>query len=69
MTMTKWTIDSLNKAYQQGYMTGLAGLEPDDPPYENDVLVAAWEAGWDDGYFQHRQALKDRQKNQSVRTA
>jgi len=60
MSETQWTLDSLNKAYQQGYMTGLAGKESDHCPYQNDVLVAAWEAGWDDGFGQYRRALKDR---------
>ncbi|WP_196158856.1 ribosome modulation factor [Reinekea sp. G2M2-21] len=60
MTETQWTLDSLNKAYQQGYMTGLAGKESDFCPYQNDVLIAAWEAGWDDGLSQYRRAMKDR---------
>ena len=46
---TTWTLDTLNKAYQQGYMTGLAGKGEDECHYNNDVMVAAWEAGWDDG--------------------
>lgn len=60
MTETQWTLDSLNKSYQQGYMTGLAGKTHEDCPYQNDVLVAAWEAGWDDGDSQYRRAQKDR---------
>ncbi len=60
MSETLWTLDSLNKSYQQGYMTGLAGKESEHCPYQNDVLIAAWEAGWDDGFSQYRQALKDR---------
>lgn len=60
MTETAWTLDTLNKAYQQGYMTGLAGKSNDDCPYNNDVLTAAWEAGWDDGSSQYRKAAKER---------
>jgi ribosome modulation factor len=50
----QWTLETLNKAYQQGYMTGLTGQDADSSPYENDVLVAAWEAGWDDGFQRHQ---------------
>ena len=60
MSENQWTLDSLNKAYQQGYMTGLAGKESDFCPYQNDVLVAAWEAGWDDGHHQARRSHKNR---------
>ncbi|WP_320823064.1 ribosome modulation factor [Reinekea sp.] len=58
----QWTLDSLNKAYQQGYMTGLAGQENDRCPYDNEVLVAAWEAGWDDGTGQYGRSLHDRRQ-------
>jgi len=44
-----WNLESLNKAYQQGYMAGLTGAELEDCPYGVEVLAAAWEAGWDDG--------------------
>jgi ribosome modulation factor len=37
----EWTLDTLNKAYQQGYMTGLAGQESAQCPYSNDILIAA----------------------------
>jgi ribosome modulation factor len=60
MSETQWTLDSLNKSYQQGYMTGLAGKDSECCPYKNDVLIAAWEAGWDDGACQYRRAQKDR---------
>ena len=62
MSENQWTLDSLNKSYQQRYMTGLAGKESDFCPYQNDVLVAAWEAGWDDGFQQCRRAQKNRQE-------
>lgn len=58
MPESKWTLDSLNKAYQQGYMTGLAGKDTNYCPYKNDVLIAAWEAGWDDGDGQFHKAAK-----------
>ena len=62
MKEVQWTLDSLNKAYQQGYMNGLAGKDNDQCTYQNDILVAAWEAGWDDGYNQYSVAKKDRQQ-------
>lgn len=65
MSKTEWTLTSLNKAYQQGYMTGLAGKESTECPYQNDVLLTAWEVGWDDGYGQYRHA--QRTKNSSRR--
>lgn len=61
MSEMQWTLDSLNKAYQQGYMTGLAGKENIECPYDNDVLVAAWEAGQDDGFFQFQRSLRERE--------
>lgn len=60
MTESQWTLDSLNKSYQQGYMTGLAGKPSAECPYQNDVLIAAWEAGWDDGDNQYRRSQQDR---------
>lgn len=44
-----WDLDSLNKAYRQGYMAGIMGLANDRCPYRSEVVVAAWEAGWEDG--------------------
>ena len=46
-----WSLESLNKAYQQGYMAGLTGQKKPEASGE-DVLTAAWEAGWDDGHEQ-----------------
>lgn len=46
-----WSLESLNKAYQQGYMAGLTGSQSNQPTLP-DVLAAAWEAGWDDGLEQ-----------------
>lgn len=45
----RWDIDSLNKAYRQGYMAGLMGAEALQCPYTGEVVQAAWEAGWEDG--------------------
>lgn len=56
METTHWTLETLNKAYQQGYMIGLTGQGAEECRYSNDVLVAAWEAGWDDGFHQHLMA-------------
>lgn len=47
-----WSLESLNKAYQQGYMAGLTGQPKTHPDPGADVLTAAWEAGWDDGHEQ-----------------
>ena len=60
MSEQHWTLATLNKAYQQGYLNGLAGQSTEDCPYTDDVLIAAWEAGWDDGHCQHRRAAKER---------
>ncbi|KRW61308.1 ribosome modulation factor [Pseudomonas sp. TTU2014-080ASC] len=49
--LEKWSLESLNKAYQQGYMAGLTGhaKQPRNLEAQADILLAAWEAGWDDG--------------------
>ncbi|WP_369600058.1 ribosome modulation factor [Hahella sp. SMD15-11] len=44
-----WNLETLNKAYRQGYMAGLLKLDRSKCPYRGDVVVAAWEAGWEDG--------------------
>lgn len=62
MSEQRWTLDSLNKAYQQGYLHGLAGQTTEQCPYSNDVLIAAWEAGWDDGHHHNQRASKERLK-------
>lgn len=68
MESTHWTLDSLNKAYQQGYMVGLTGRGTEDCCFQNDVLVAAWESGWDDG-FQHYRNQQNESRNRSPRSA
>ncbi len=50
----QWSLERLDKAYQQGYMAGLTG-QPSSPHRQPaEVLAAAWEAGWDDGHRQRR---------------
>lgn len=51
-TQPEWDLEALNKAYRRGYITGLSGEGQVDCPYNKEVLVAAWEAGWADGYEQ-----------------
>lgn len=45
----QWSLDTLNKAYRQGYLFGLSGESKSHCPYRSDVVAAAWEAGWSDG--------------------
>lgn len=53
-----WSLESLNKAYQQGYMAGLTGQPLQLQPYPAEVLAAAWEAGWADGEEQFKLYLQ-----------
>jgi ribosome modulation factor len=48
-TSLSWNIDSLNQAYKQGYMAGVMGSDRDRRPAMSEVVLAAWEAGWEDG--------------------
>ncbi len=43
-----WDVESLNKAYRQGYMAANMGMDRNRCPYRGEVVVAAWEAGWED---------------------
>ena len=43
-----WDVESLNKAYRQGYMAANMGMTRDRCPYRGEVVIAAWEAGWED---------------------
>ena len=43
-----WDVEALNKAYRQGYMAAYKGMDKSRCPYRGDVVIAAWEAGWDD---------------------
>lgn len=56
MDNQNWSIETLNKAYRQGYMFGLSGEPQDTCPYKSEVIAAAWEAGWNDGRTQAHQA-------------
>ena len=51
-----WDVEALNKAYRQGYMAANMGMDKSRCPYRGDVVIAAWEAGWDDA----GQARKER---------
>ncbi|MAZ05583.1 hypothetical protein [Marinobacter sp. SS8-8] len=44
-----WDVEALNKAYRQGYMAATMNIDKTRCPYRGDVVIAAWEAGWDDG--------------------
>ena len=44
-----WDLESLNKAYRQGYMAGMMGMGRNRCPYRGEVVLSAWEAGWEDG--------------------
>ncbi|MBK1851145.1 MULTISPECIES: ribosome modulation factor [unclassified Marinobacter] len=41
-------IEALNKAYRQGHLAASMGMDKSRCPYRGEVVVAAWEAGWDD---------------------
>lgn len=51
-----YSLESMDKAYRRGYMTGVTGGQ-EVCPYIQDILIAAWEAGRDDGteYFEEHQ--------------
>lgn len=46
----QWDIDTLDKAYRQGYMAGMTGRDEQCTHYKADMLIEAWEAGWTDGH-------------------
>ncbi len=50
----EWDIESLDKAYHQGYMAGTIGMAIDYCPYHGEVIAASWEAGWEDGLNESR---------------
>nr|WP_166269824.1 hypothetical protein [Marinobacter caseinilyticus] len=43
-----WDVEALNKAYRQGYMAASMHMARERCPYRGDVVMAAWEAGWED---------------------
>ena len=61
-----WSLESLTKAYQQGYMAGLAGHTEDVQPFDASVPAAAWEAGWVDGEGQRRLSEEKRAQPESM---
>lgn len=44
-----WDLESLTKVYRQGYTAGLMGMGRNSCSYRGEVVLAAWEAGWEDG--------------------
>ncbi|MCG8669829.1 MAG: efflux RND transporter permease subunit [Pseudomonadales bacterium] len=44
----QWHV-GLDEAYELGYKDGLSGVKDRNSPFDLEVLVASWEAGWDDG--------------------
>jgi len=44
-----WSLETLNTAYKQGYMCGAMGSDKSKKPTMSEVVLAAWEAGWEDG--------------------
>ncbi|MDX1633223.1 MAG: hypothetical protein R3280_01165 [Marinobacter sp.] len=44
-----WNVDALNKAYRQGLMAASINMARERCPYRGEVVIAAWEAGWEDG--------------------
>jgi ribosome modulation factor len=54
-----YSLESMDKAYRRGYMSGVTGNH-EQCPYETEVLIAAWEAGFDDGhefFLEHQERL------------
>jgi ribosome modulation factor len=67
-----WNLESLNKAYQQGYMAGLTGHPQAIQRCDISVPSAAWEAGWTDGAAQRhasKQGLTQQLQEQGKRRA
>lgn len=54
-----WDVEALNKAYRQGYMAASMGMDKSRCPYRGEVVIAAWEAGWDDADQVARQDRSD----------
>ena len=58
-----WDLQTLEKAYRHGFMAGMTGKPQDNCKYRAEVIVTAWEAGWQDGREQFDK--KQSQKNQT----
>ncbi|MDP4548116.1 MAG: hypothetical protein ABJM19_14250 [Marinobacter sp.] len=59
-----WDVEALNKAYRQGALAGSMGMEKSRCPYRGEVVIAAWEAGWDDA--QEAAEAQKQQQNDSL---
>lgn len=58
-TKLGWDVESLNKAYRQGHMAAAMGMDRSRCPYRGEVVIAAWEAGWEDANQAARDAAPD----------
>ena len=57
-----WDVESLNKAYRQGHLAATMGMERSRCPYRGEVVIAAWEAGWEDA----REAMDSAGRNDDL---
>lgn len=57
-----WDVESLNKAYRQGHLAATMGMERSRCPYRGEVVIAAWEAGWEDA----REAMDTTDRNDDL---
>ncbi|OZB14275.1 MAG: hypothetical protein B7X58_08170 [Marinobacter sp. 34-60-7] len=64
-----WDVEALNKAYRQGYMAATMSMDKSRCPYQGEVVVAAWEAGWDDACEVRQQQALSRQDDLFSRIA
>lgn len=47
---TSDTRDHCKKAYDRGCMWGMSGRDDSGCPFEEDILIDWWQAGWREGY-------------------
>lgn len=59
-----WNLETLEKAYRHGFMAGMTGKAQDSCSYRAEVIVTAWEAGWQDG----REQFEKKQNQHSGQT-
>lgn len=57
-----WDLESLNKAYRQGYMAGMMDMDKSRCPYHGEIISASWEAGWEDGNEEYQMKSTPRRK-------
>ena len=48
-----WDLENLDKAYRHGFMAGMVGKDVISCPHKAEIVVNAWEAGWQDGKEQY----------------